>query len=398
MKTEDRRKMNKLNILLVDDEPNILNGYRRILHPMSGQCNIFMAPGGRAALDTLADIHIDIIVSDMRMPGLDGVQLLTEVKNKYPHVVRFILSGFTEKDAAIRASGLAHQVLAKPANAELLKSAISRIYTLRESFGDGNIVKVITSVDQLPAQPELYLRLKATMDIPQASIKHVGEIISGDPAMTAKILQMVNSAFFGLPHRVIDPFQAVSFLGFDIVKALVLFAKIFIEYQGDDYPEQQSYWTHSLLVGRLAEAICKEQGLNPKECESAFISGMLHDIGKLVMSRIPGYFSHVRQAMNERNISFAEAEYLIWGSSHAEAGASLLSLWGLPQEITDILNYHHFPLKSANMGFSVLTAVYIADCFNNGYPLNAEYISLTGLENRVEDFRKLIKTERDDNE
>ncbi len=125
-----------ITILFVDDEPNVLNGLQRMLRPMRREWELCFAHSGAEALAILAEKKVDVIVSDMKMPGLDGAQLLEEVSAKYPQIGRIILSGYSEKELAVRSSDIAHEYLTKPCDTEVLKSAVSTANTLRLLFSD----------------------------------------------------------------------------------------------------------------------------------------------------------------------------------------------------------------------------------------------------------------------
>lgn len=382
--------MKKVNILFVDDELSILQGYKMLFSQHKVDWNIFFANSGIEALHLIAENSIEVVVTDLRMPDMDGKQLLTILKDKYPHIARLVLSGYTDKEGAIGISTLAHQILTKPLNSTELKNIISNLMKQRYSLPSGNFLSIISGADKLPSNPKEYSNLYKVLNSPNASVKTIADIISHDPMMTTKILQMVNSAFFGLPYRILDPIQAVSFLGLDIVKSLVLFVNIFLEYKGDHYAELNNFWEHSLAVAKLAEAICKEENLSKEECEKALIGGLLHDTGKLVMNRMLGYFGHVKTEMNARSLTFVEAEYLLWGLTHAEAGAFLLNLWGLPEDIVKILEHHHHPLKIELSSFDSLLAVHLAESIKNNHTISLEIIDKFELSEKISKYSQLI--------
>lgn len=120
-----------IKILFVDDEPNILSGLQRLLRPMRRDWEMTFANGPDEALKILAETPIDVIVSDMKMPGMDGAQLLEKVAELYPNIMRIILSGYSEKEMTVRASGNVHQYLMKPCDTDILKSAVSTVGALQ---------------------------------------------------------------------------------------------------------------------------------------------------------------------------------------------------------------------------------------------------------------------------
>ena len=144
-----------INILFVDDEPNILEGLQRMLRPMRREWQMSFAKSGAEALETLGANEIDVIVSDMRMPGMDGARLLHEVREKHPHVVRLILSGYSEKEMIMKSVGAAHQYLAKPCDADVLKTTVQRACALRDFLENESLRRLVSQLHSIPSLPSL---------------------------------------------------------------------------------------------------------------------------------------------------------------------------------------------------------------------------------------------------
>ena len=220
----------KKRILFVDDEPKILEGLQRTLRSMRQEWEMQFAGSGQEALECLSKEPFDVVVSDMRMPGMDGAQLLKEVMRLYPQIARIILSGHSDQEIVLKSVRIAHQYLAKPCEAETLKSVVTRTCALRELLADDAVRRMVSNMDSIPSLPSLYAEIMEEIQSPNASIQRVGKIISKDMGMTTKILQLVNSAFFGLRRHVSSPSQAVSLLGLDTIRALVLSVHIFTHF------------------------------------------------------------------------------------------------------------------------------------------------------------------------
>ena len=214
-------------ILFVDDEPMVLDGLRRMLRGMRNEWEMEFATSGHDALKILDGKRFNVIVTDMRMPGMDGCQLLNHVKELHPQVVRIVLSGHSDKDMVLKSIGPVHQFLSKPCDAETIKTTVARVCSMRDIMEDEALIKVVSGVESLPSLPELYSEVVDEVNSAEGSLNRVGEIISRDSGMSAKILQLVNSAFFGLPRHITSPVRAVQLLGLETVKALVLTVKIF---------------------------------------------------------------------------------------------------------------------------------------------------------------------------
>src|SRR5881628_650660 len=177
---------------------------------------------GPEALDLLATSPFDVIVSDMRMPGMDGAQLLAEVMQQHPEIVRIALSGQSSREAVLKAVGLTHQYLSKPCDPETLKATVARTSALRELLTNATLKGFMSGMKSLPCLSSLFCEVVEVLSLPNTSIHKVSRILAKDVEMGAKILQLANSAFFGLRHRVDDLSQAIALLGVDTIKSLVL--------------------------------------------------------------------------------------------------------------------------------------------------------------------------------
>jgi putative nucleotidyltransferase with HDIG domain len=186
------------------------------------------------------------------------------------------------------------------------------------------------------------------MQSPDASLKKVGYLISQDVSMSAKILQLVNSSFFGLPRKITDPQRAAVYLGVDTLKALALSVNVFSSSTEDAELcgfSLADMWKRSIMVGRLAQDIARADTDDKKVLDEVMIAGMLHDIGKLILLKVPEQYKQVMDLIKESGCDPVEAEYTVMKTSHAELGAYLLGLWGLPDIIVETVAFHHNPSK-----------------------------------------------------
>lgn len=370
-------------ILFVDDEVNILQGLRRMLRNMNNRWEMFFAGGGEEALDILSKNSIDVIVSDMRMPGMDGAQLLDRVMTLYPHIVRVVLSGYSDQEVILNSVKFTHQYLVKPCDVESLKLTIERSCLLRDLLSNKKLVETVTGIKRLPSLPRLYNMMITELQSPSTSLKKIGDIISQDVAMTAKILQLVNSAFFGLPQKVSSPNQAVALLGVNTLKGLILNVQIFSTYNSRKQSavfSPERLWQHSIMVGSLAGMIARSESAQKGIEEDAFAAGMLHDIGKILLMEIKGCYERVGQCASEDSCAWHEAEYRIIGTSHAEVGAYLLGLWGISDPIVEAVAFHHNPAKLNVNKFGALTAVHLANALLTGNTDDPEKIDTSNID------------------
>jgi len=391
----------KKRILFVDDESSVISGLQRMLHSMRKEWDMYFASSGAEALEILSRNPMDVVVSDMRMPVMDGAELLSRVMESYPGVVRILLSGYSDEQTVLRSVKSAHQFISKPSEANILKETIDRTCMLREELKDENLLRVVTGIKDLPSLPALHRSLIDEMESPEPSMKRIGEIISQDISMTARVLQLTNSAFFGLGSKVMLPQQAVALLGINTLKALILNIGFFSAFK----PHPQSkfsvdlLWKHSMMVGNLARMIVQLESPDPKLEERAMAAGIMHDIGMLPLLEMPDYLEKINGIICLDNCRRVDAEYQSMGTSHAELGAYLLGLWGLPDLILEPVMFHHDPARLQDDKFSVLTAIHVANAWlepnydparppETGH-LDMNYLDEINLLGRLEAWREL---------
>ncbi len=351
-------------VLFVDDEPNLLDGLKRMLRPMRHEWSMTFVTSGEEALKLLEQTPFDVVVSDMRMPGMDGAQLLNEVQRRYPQIVRIVLSGHADREMIYQSIGATHQYLAKPCEADALKATITRACALRTLLANDALRALVTGMRTIPTQPSLYLEIKQEVESASSSLKTVAAIVSKDMGMTAKILQLVNSAYFGVRGRVSTPEQAVNLLGLDTIQSLVLTVHIFSGFSPLDGSlfRMDRVWAESLATGTLARAIAKAEGMPALTVDQSFTAGLLHDIGILVLAaNMFDRYNAMLKAACEQQVPFWELEQQEFQANHGEIGAYLLGLWGLNDPIVEAVAFHHRPSACEGATFGPLTAVHVAN-------------------------------------
>lgn len=349
-------------ILFVDDEPRILEGLERMLHPCRKQWEMTFAASGAEALAILARQIHDVIVTDMRMPEMDGAELLQRVRERYPAMIRIVLSGQFETEAAMRVVQAAHQFLTKPCDAGKLQEVIERSCQSDEIVFDAATRSIVAAIGELPPLPRTYAALVDALNDPQTSLDQVGAIVQRDVAVAAKVLQLVNSAFFGLSREVSTVSMAVGYLGFEVLKQLVMTVELFRTFTctrpvtGFSVEQIQQ---HSRSVAAVAAKLPMPQKL----AAATSVAALLHDVGKLILAvRLPETFERALEASLRENRPLYSVEEEMHGTSHAEIGAYLLALWGLPCSIVGAVSRHHHPLHAAgDRSINMDAAVHIAD-------------------------------------
>lgn len=357
-------------VLFVDDEVNILHGLRRMLRNLRNQYELMFAQSAEEAIHLFRSMPIDILVTDLRMPEKDGVYLLEQVRSHFPGTVRIVLSGYADKEISLKTVGLAHQFISKPAEPEKLINAINRASSLHQIMNNPEIARLILRLNSIPSLPDLYYKIVAELNSPETSIRKVGEIVSKDMGMTTRILQLVNSSFFGLPTRVDNPIQATTLLGLVTIRDLALSLHVFSQFNEQLLSRfnLSNLWDHSVRVGGFSKIILNDLISDPKRREMGFVLGMLHDLGKLVLAQnLPDQYQQVVDLMGKEEISVVEAEYQIFQSTHAQIGAYLLGVWGLDEAVMDVAAFHHDPRAYTGKHQLELAAVYIANCFDHSF-------------------------------
>ena len=354
----------KAQVLFVDDEPNILRGLRRMLRGLAGEWDMQFAESGAEALERLERAPVDVIVTDMRMPQMGGAELLSEVRERFPQVIRMVLSGQCDEAAAYSVAGSSHQFMSKPCNTETLAGAVRRALALRDRLGDDSLRAAIGSLGALPSPSRVNQDLIRELGAPHPSFKAVAGIVEGDIALSAKVMQLANSGYFGLAQEVTSPQQAMNLLGLETISTLVLSHGIVSQFQDSGLPEALclGMTEHSLGCAQIARGIAEFEGFARGEAAHAFVAGMLHDVGMLALAAGKGeaYLEILRKAGGDE-ARLLHLEQARFGSSHATVGAYLLSLWGFPGTVVDAVAFHHDPGAAQGTQVDVLTAIHVAE-------------------------------------
>jgi YesN/AraC family two-component response regulator len=228
-------------ILFVDDESKILDGIRRMLRADRERWDLQFAVGGEAALQACETGNFDVVVSDMRMPGMDGATLLGHIRDRYPSTARIVLSGYSDSGLSTRAVPVAHRFLSKPCNGAELQATIERVCILQDLLSAAELRRVIGTIGELPSLSSTYTSLLEAVRNPNTSIAQVAEIVERDMGMSAKVLQLVNSAFFGLAQTVTTLQSAATYLGMETIKNLALASETFRVFAPDSRIPQSFY-------------------------------------------------------------------------------------------------------------------------------------------------------------
>lgn len=386
-------------VLFVADEPALLNVLRRTLTPLQLEWEMGFARGGAEALGRLDDDPADVVVADAQLRSTGVEELLGEVRRRHPLAVRVVLTGDADRFRVLRLASVAHRVLTKPCSPDELRTAVRRACTLRELLASPALAAVVGRMGSVPTLPTLYAAIVAELARSDYSVEAVGELVGADVGMAAKLIQMANSALVGLRWPVRTPAQAVRILGAEWTRSLALAAGIFSRYDPTALRpfSIEELWEHSRRVGALAGRIAAAERAGDRVVRDAALAGLFHDIGRLTLaSQLPGAYREVLARMAGDGLTASEAERQALGSTHAEVGAYLLGLWGLPDPLVEAVAWHHAPADCPGAAFTPLTAVHAADALteDDGGTPDLVYLSRLGLERRLPAWRELARTTR----
>ncbi len=390
-------------VLFVDDDLEIISSTRRFLYARRQNWQVTYATSGAEALQRLAERRFDVLISDIRMPGMSGIELLNYVRGQYPQTVRIALSGYADRASSLKASGLAHQFLVKPCPIETIIATIHQTISAGSMVMNDALRDLVAQLRTLPSQPRTYLEIMEEMKKAEPSIAAVGEIIARDASMSAKIMQLVNSPFFGLTRTVINPSQAAVYLGLDTLRDLVLTIGVFVQFDSMKMQRLKlaNLWDHCQRCGHLAKAIATRLNGSPRQLNDAFVAGLIHDVGKLILAdNFSQQYMEINWQASSENRETYFYEQRVFGTDHAQFGAYLFGLWGLSPAVQGAVGGHHQPMLSTTQDRLVLLAVHAADAIDylvndkqpvagQGTVVSHEFLQACGVAGELEGWKSL---------
>ena len=344
-------------LMFGDDEPRVLQGLRQSLHGKRKLWDMVFVEGAAAALVELDRAPFDAVVSDMRMPGMDGADLLKRVRVLQPAAFRVVLSGQMDEATAARAASAAHRFLAKPCDSNTLVITIARALELRTKLASEEMRKCIGGMAGLPSPPSSCLALNRALEDDNVKMSTITSIVESDVGMSVKVLQLINSAFFGLSRQVASVGQAVAYLGINAVRSLVLADALFEALAGSRLDLHERAQALALSAARFVRLF----PLAERDREVAVTAAMLHNVGQLALiSRMPEEYRALRDHARTQGMGLDEAERLRLGVGAAEIGAYLLGLWGLPEAVIEAVGMHRYPLDGPGATLDPAVVVQLA--------------------------------------
>lgn len=347
-------------ILFVDDEVQILKAFRRLF--MDTDYEIITAQSGEEALNILEEEEVNIIVSDMKMPNMTGYELLSKVKEKYPNIVRIILSGFSDERIVFDAlqKNIAKLYILKPWENTSFINTLEKVFQIENVLKNNNVLKLINNAEELPTIKGSYQKIINTIDNEQEIYKIV-ESIECDYSIASKLLHIANSSYYGIKTGSVK--RVVSYLGVDNIRNIVI-TSAFIDGFGFDpnYNEKVALlWKQSFVSNRIFNIIYNEF-LNRKTPETAMTAGLLSNVGIIfLIHSFKEKYMEIFDRINETGENITEIENKAFGTNHQEIGGYLLRWWDIPLPVVEAALYHHNPLDENIINKEIVLVVHIAE-------------------------------------
>ena len=393
-----------IQVLFVDDDMSVLGDLRDMLSMAGAEWNIVLATSGEEALRFMEEQIFDVVVSDLRMPGMDGSELLAIVRDTHPTTMRILMSGNADSAYTQQLVPHAHQFLHKPCQPRLVRAVVERAWELGQRIADPELRKIVGTITDLPRPPHSIMRLNAILDSPDADVNSVTEVVSDDMALTVKLFQLVNSASYGLNRSISEVREAVAYLGMNTVRNMAVSVELFRNVSTAS-TVHSDYISHLHEHGSLVAGYARQLVLDRKQANEAFVAGLLHDVGLLVVAAyLPDRFTAVREACGNGNFAIRDVEYELIGANHSDIGAYLLNLWGLPYAVVEAVARHHDAFDLSERKMDATHAVAIAEAIvDSSLPgtqvreasdeaLNKKYLEELGLLERVAGLLALAPT------
>jgi len=399
--------MHDVTVLFVDGDAQLLKSLERLIASRHTNWKARFAHDGIEALQTLHEQACDVIISDADLKAMSGSALLDQVKEHWPMTLRILLTDQMDQKAISSLLKSAHQLLSKPCPLHQLVDAVECAISLRSLYMNEAVRGIIHRMTQLPVVPRIYMELTQELRKDDCAPNALGAIIARDMGLTAGILKLANSPFFGLSRRIESPQQAVSLLGVNILKGLVIYESVFKTLDPSHYPDfdVERLWMHSLDQARCCKAVAKAEGKRGQDLDNAFSAGLLHDIGKIVLAEgCPEEYVRVVRKSQSENRPLVESETALLGITHAEVGAYLLGLWAFPEPVVIAIAQHHDPSRDEHP--SLLTAIlhsvdvlmhdrYVRESGHSRHNLDQGYLDRNGWADRPEQWKVIVDQELD---
>jgi len=352
----------KLQVLFVDDEPSILRGLRSIFH-RERNWDMAFAASAAEALRLMSSGPFDVLITDMRMPEMDGAQLLEVVQQQWPQTARIVLSGQSDPEALMRVFPTMHGFLAKPCSSAVLRSAIKRCTSVAAVTDNPTLRTIINRVEKLPSPSLQYLQLTRLASDPRSPLADITAVVESEPALALKVMQIASSSAFGGETSFTSIARAVQYLGLELIQAIALSTSLCSPFEGTQLPiSSASLQSHAIRTATLSRAFIQDT----TGADLAFASGLLHDVGRIVLQLgLPAEYGRMCDEIRVTGESLVAAERRYFGADHALVGGCLMRLWGLPAQLIEAVEVHHMPSTASPAVADIVAVVHVAETLSD---------------------------------
>lgn len=326
---------NTATVVFVGDDPGIVQSMRDAAHPWHGAWDVHFVESGEAALTLFGQLPtVDVLAAHVHASGLPIVELLNKVRQSSPHTARVVLSGQSDRESVLGLIGVAHQFMAVPVDIELLTGLIEHIRSATSTKLRDPVRTLVGQVDRLPSPPAIFQRLAEIMASEDWSIDDLANEMAQDLALTGEILKLVNSSFYGAADRVTSVNRAITLVGVDLIRYVVLGTKIFQSKDGlETWIDLDRLAHRSKAVALGARALAIRDRASSDASAVAYLAGLVSEIGLLVLGRVPDVSPSIAYPVNVS--AYLGAERAMFGGDRFEVGAHLLTLWGFDSSVID---------------------------------------------------------------
>lgn len=348
------------SILFVDNDKSILTEIKREI--LSTEFKIFFADSGEEALKILFENNIHILVTEINLPGMDGIAFLKKVKSLYPGIIKLVSSKVINEKLINRIvnSNLAKAFLSKPWEENELITTIKDLIEINKKINNEYIKNIIYSSNKLPTLPVIYSEINKLIEDDRSDIEDIINLINTDQVTAARVLRVVNSSFYGIKTGSVK--TAILNLGLLSLKSVIITSEIF---KTEECAYVDLLWKHSCLTN-IMTIILYEYVYKKPIPDMYYSAGLLHDLGKVVLYKIfeLKYEKTINLKAENPEISLSACERNVFNFDHEELGATILSNWELPSSIVEISLNHHCPEKGTKQHRDILSIVHIADYYS----------------------------------
>ncbi len=332
--------------------------------------------------------ELSVVITATDAPDGLGIRQFEELSKSYPEIVRLLIAHDELERKPNYAPGAINRIFRAGVSEFDVAKSIENSERLRSLLKEEGLTRRIASIRSLPALPKVYQQLREELQKDEASAHKIAELIKSDVGITVKVLQIVNSAFFGLKTRIESPLQAVGMLGLDTVQNLVLTAGVFAEFKDPGIPglSLERIYHDCLEVGARTKHLTSVLGLERRDGDDAIMAGMLHAVGQVIL--MTEFADELRQVPTQsvsNDLEALQAQAKLLGVTHAEIGAYLLSTWGFGDNIVEAIADHYLPSRVPKPMVNGLTAVHVAYALHADESHHSGEIESTALDMKYVD-------------